>query len=59
MPPLYRMPVFYVAALVLTAAIGLGSWVRARRTSRRHVHHRKHGTNDGRENCRTDGPAGK
>jgi hypothetical protein len=30
MPPLYRMPVFYVAALVLGAAIGLGSWVRAR-----------------------------
>ena len=30
MPPLYRMPVFYLAALVLTAAVGVGSWVRAR-----------------------------
>jgi hypothetical protein len=30
MPPLYRMPVFYLAALILAAAIGLGSWVRAR-----------------------------
>src|SRR5947209_3257529 len=30
MPPLYRMPVFYLAALILATAIGLGSWVRAR-----------------------------
>jgi hypothetical protein len=30
MPPFYRMPVFYLAALVPAAAIGLGSWVRAR-----------------------------
>jgi hypothetical protein len=30
MPPLYRMPVFYLTAVVLAAAIGLGSIVRAR-----------------------------
>jgi hypothetical protein len=30
MPPLYRMPVFYLAAMSLAIAIGLGSWVRAR-----------------------------
>ena len=30
MPPLYRMPVFYLAVLILTAAIGLGTLVRAR-----------------------------
>ncbi|MBV8268686.1 MAG: VWA domain-containing protein [Planctomycetaceae bacterium] len=34
MPALYRMPVFYLAVMVLTAAIGLGAWVRPRGASR-------------------------
>jgi hypothetical protein len=29
MPPLYRMPVFYLAVLTLAAVIGVGSWVTA------------------------------
>src|SRR4051794_6966692 len=30
MPPLYRMPLFYLVVLLLTAAFGLGSWFSSR-----------------------------
>src|SRR4051812_24923666 len=30
MPPLYRMPIVYMTILLLTAAVGLGRWARAR-----------------------------
>lgn len=30
MPPLYRMPVFYLASLILAAVFGLGNWLTSR-----------------------------